>query len=100
MNMRVESLADLSRDIAGTYRRTASAGEAIDPAVAEADLAAVLRDGYVVLPDLLSALDLAEVRGAVTSLLDKTGRNNFEGESTQRVYSVLNKTRACDGIAA
>jgi ectoine hydroxylase-related dioxygenase (phytanoyl-CoA dioxygenase family) len=32
----------------------------------------------------------------VTPLLDKTGRNTFEGQRTQRVYSVLNKTRACD----
>jgi ectoine hydroxylase-related dioxygenase (phytanoyl-CoA dioxygenase family) len=34
----------------------------------------------------------------VTPLLDKHGRNNFEGALTQRVYSVLNKTRACDRI--
>ncbi len=31
-------------------------------------------------------------------LLDRHGRNPFEGHATQRVYSVLNKTRACDRI--
>ena len=45
----------LGADLAGTYPRTVSAGQNVDPAVADADLAAVLRDGYVILPDLLSA---------------------------------------------
>jgi ectoine hydroxylase-related dioxygenase (phytanoyl-CoA dioxygenase family) len=30
--------------------------------------------------------------------LDKTGRNNFEGWRTQRAYSLLDKTRACDRL--
>ena len=89
----------LGADLAGTYRRTVSAGAGIDPAVADADLARVQRDGYVILPDLLSADELAEITEAVTSLLDRSGRNPFEGHRTQRVYSVLNKTRACDRIA-
>lgn len=89
----------LSADLAGTYPRTASAGESVDPAVAEADLAAVRRDGYVILPDLLSAEQLLGIRDAVAPLLDRHGRNPFEGHATQRIYSVLNKTRACDVIA-
>jgi len=89
----------LSADLAGTYPRTASAGQNVDPAIADADLAAVQRDGYVILPDLLSADQLAAIREAVQPLLDRHGRNPFEGHSTQRVYSVLNKTRACDVIA-
>ena len=89
----------LSADLAGTYRRTASAGQGVDPAVVDSDLAQVLRDGYVILPDLLSAEELAGIRDAVGPLLNRHGRNPFEGQSTQRVYSVLNKTRACDVIA-
>lgn len=89
----------LSKDLAGTHRRTASAGQTVDSAVADADLAAVLRDGYVVMPDLLDAGQLEEIRAAVTPLLDHHGRNSFEGGLTQRVYSVLNKTRVCDVIA-
>lgn len=71
----------------------------MDPAVAEADLAAVLRDGYVILPDLLTAAEFDEIRESVGPLLDLLGRNGFEGHATQRVYSVLNKTRSCDRIA-
>jgi ectoine hydroxylase-related dioxygenase (phytanoyl-CoA dioxygenase family) len=95
----VSSLMDLGGDLAGTYRRTASSGASIDAAVGEADLAALQRDGYVILPDLLTPAELGEIRDAVAPLLDRHGRNGFEGRTTQRVYSVLNKTRTCDRIA-
>ena len=99
MSTEVSSLIDLSGDLAGTYRRTASSGAAIEAEVVDADLAALQRDGYVILPDLLTAQELDEIREAVAPLLDRRGRNGFEGHTTQRVYSVLNKTRSCDRIA-
>jgi ectoine hydroxylase-related dioxygenase (phytanoyl-CoA dioxygenase family) len=95
----VTSLTDLSGDLAGTYRRTASSGASIDAAVVEADLTALQRDGYVILSDLLTPAELDEIREAAAPLLDRHGRNGFEGRMTQRVYSVLNKTRTCDRIA-
>ncbi|OHV04425.1 phytanoyl-CoA dioxygenase family protein [Mycobacterium talmoniae] len=99
MSAEVSSLTDLGGDLAGTYRRTASSGETVDAAVVQADLAAVQRDGYVILPDLLTSEERSEIREAVSPLLDRHGRNRFEGHRTQRVYSVLNKTRTCDRIA-
>ncbi|WP_069162667.1 phytanoyl-CoA dioxygenase family protein [Nocardia altamirensis] len=99
MQTEVSSLVDLGGDLAGKYPRTTSSGASIDPAIVEADLAAVRRDGYVILPDLLSPDELADIRTAVEPLLDRHGRNLFEGHTTQRVYSVLNKTRTCDRIA-
>lgn len=99
MSTEVSYLADLSGDLAGTYRRTESSGATVDPAIVDADLATMARDGYVILPDLLSATQLDEIRAAVTPMLDRHGRNGFEGRSTQRIYSVLNKTAACDVIA-
>jgi ectoine hydroxylase-related dioxygenase (phytanoyl-CoA dioxygenase family) len=99
MSADVSSLLELRGDLAGTYRWTASSGASIDPAIAEADLAAVQRDGYVILPDLLTTDELAEIREAAGPLLDRHGRNAFEGRTTQRVYSVLNKTRTCDRVA-
>jgi ectoine hydroxylase-related dioxygenase (phytanoyl-CoA dioxygenase family) len=99
MSAEKKPFADLlNADLAGTYPRTESSGQSVDPVVAEADLAAVQRDGYVILPDLLSADELAHIRDSVTPLLDHHGRNAFEGRLTQRIYSVLNKTRACDVI--
>ncbi|MDH6194042.1 ectoine hydroxylase-related dioxygenase (phytanoyl-CoA dioxygenase family) [Mycobacterium frederiksbergense] len=99
MSTEVTSLAELAGDLAGTYRRTSSSGDHVDPAVADEDLAAVLRDGYVILPDLLTAAELDAIRKAVGPLLNRRGRNGFEGRTTQRVYSVFNKTRSCDRIA-
>ena len=100
MSINNQSFSELlNTDLAGTYPRTASAGVAVDPAVVDADLARVERDGYVILPDLLTAEQIAEIRCAALPLLDRQGRNAFEGRATQRVYSVLNKTRACDVIA-
>lgn len=43
--------------------------------------------------------ELDDIRTAAAPLLDRRGRNRFEGHTTQRVYSVLNKTRTCDRIA-
>ena len=99
MSTDVSSLMDLGGDLARTYRRTASGGASIDATVAEADLAALQHDGYVILPDLLTPAELGEIRHAVAPLVDRHGRNGFEGRMTQRVYSVLNKTRTCDRIA-
>lgn len=100
MSAEVSSVTDLAGDLAGTYRRTESSGNVIDPALVDADLAALLRDGYVILPDLLTARELSDIRDSVPDLLNLKGRNNFEGHKTQRVYSVLNKTRTCDRLAA
>ncbi|MBL1079367.1 phytanoyl-CoA dioxygenase family protein [Nocardia sp. 2] len=100
MGAEVSSVVDLAGDLAGRYRRTESSGGTVDPAVAQADLDAVLRDGYVILADLLTPEELAEIRREVRPLLDRTGRNNFEGHATQRVYSLLNKTRSCDRVVA
>jgi ectoine hydroxylase-related dioxygenase (phytanoyl-CoA dioxygenase family) len=96
----VTSLDDLRTDLAGTHRAQPSAGATVDEAVAAQDRAAVEADGYVVLEGLLSADQVEEVRRGITPLLDRSGRNSFEGKRTQRVYSVLAKTRVCDAIAA
>ncbi|MFB7716137.1 phytanoyl-CoA dioxygenase family protein [Nocardia sp. NPDC056100] len=100
MSAEVSSVTDLAGDLAGKYRRTESSGSTVDPAVVEADLVAVLRDGYVILPDLLTDDELKAIHDDVDSLLNLKGRNNFEGHATQRIYSVLNKTRSCDRLAA
>lgn len=95
---RIADLEDLSLDLARRHRSGASVGATVAPSVADADLRAVERDGYVILENLLGPGECERIRAAVTPLLDRTGRNTFEGERTQRVYSVLNKTRACDRL--
>jgi ectoine hydroxylase-related dioxygenase (phytanoyl-CoA dioxygenase family) len=95
---RIADLEDLRHDLARQHRATGSIGATVDPALVHADLAALERDGYVVLENLINPEECERIRAAVTPLLDKTGRNSFEGERTQRIYSVLGKTRACDRL--
>lgn len=94
----VHHVADLGTDLGRRHRATASGGASVDPAVAEADLAALHRDGYVVLPDLIEPAELARIRSAFSEVLGPVGRNNFEGHRTQRAYSLLGKTRAADRL--
>ena len=95
---KIADLEDLGHDLARQHKATASIGASVNPAVVEADLAALERDGHVVLENLIDAEECERIRAAVAPLLDRTGRNSFEGERTQRVYSVLGKTRACDRL--
>lgn len=94
----VTTLEDLRGDLAQRYRRTRSGGQSVDTAVVDADMAALDRDGYVVWENLLTAEQCREIREVVRPWLAHTGRNSFEGRRTQRVYSLLSRTRLCDGL--
>ncbi len=84
---------------AGTHRTTQSnAIEQVGRATVEADLEAIAKQGYVVIEGLLSEGELRAIRAAVAPLLAHQGRNDFEGLKTQRVYAVLEKTRALDRL--
>jgi hypothetical protein len=92
------TLEDLRGDLALRYKWTSSGGTSVDPSVVEADMAALARDGYVIWENLLSADDCREIREVVQPWLGHTGRNSFEGRRTQRIYSVLSRTRVCDRL--
>ncbi|PBA29879.1 phytanoyl-CoA dioxygenase [Mycobacterium intracellulare] len=94
----VTTLEDLRGDLAQRYKRTPTGGSSIDSAIAEADMADLDRDGYVIWENLLSAEECAHIRQTVRPWLGHTGRNSFEGRRTQRIYSVLSRTRACDRL--
>ncbi len=49
------------------------------------------QDGYVILPRVLSAEQVAETRQELAPHLAPFGRNPFEGERTQRAYALLAK---------
>lgn len=59
----------------------------------EEALAAFARDGYVILKGLLSSAEVAELVTALAPYEEARpmGRNNFEGEKSQRVYSLAGK---------
>jgi ectoine hydroxylase-related dioxygenase (phytanoyl-CoA dioxygenase family) len=68
------------------------------PGEQAAALAALQRDGYVILEDLIDAEACERIRAEAERLADKRGANPFEGHLTQRVYSPLTKTRAIDDL--
>jgi ectoine hydroxylase-related dioxygenase (phytanoyl-CoA dioxygenase family) len=59
----------------------------------ERDLATIQENGFVVIEKLLADDELAEIRRALAPHLaaDPSGRNNFEGYRTQRVYSLVGR---------
>jgi Phytanoyl-CoA dioxygenase (PhyH) len=61
----------------------------------------LLDDGYVVVTGMMSDADLQAAREDLARILAAapTGRNFFEGYSTQRVYAIFAKTRTFDRAA-
>jgi ectoine hydroxylase-related dioxygenase (phytanoyl-CoA dioxygenase family) len=56
--------------------------------------------GYTILRDFLSPADLAEVRSALAPYLSAhSGRNNFEGYKTERVYTLVARAKVFERIA-
>ncbi|MFV1362490.1 phytanoyl-CoA dioxygenase family protein [Mycolicibacterium elephantis] len=94
----VTTLEDLRGDLAGRYKWTPSSGASVDPAIVEADMAAIDRDGYIIWENLLSADECRQIKETVEPRLVHPGRNAFEGRHTQRVYSLLSRTRICDRL--
>ncbi len=60
---------------------------------AEHHLAHYREHGFVILPDVLGASEIDALRAALQPYLDLgvQGRNNFEGERTRRVYSLVGR---------
>ncbi len=59
------------------------------------------RDGYVIVPDVLAGDEVAGIRAGLQTLLaaTPTGRDDFEGHRTRRIYAIFAKTRLLDGPA-
>ena len=69
-----------------------------DP-VTRANIKQVLEHGYVVIPDCFTKAEAQEAKDEIDRLLRSDpigGRNAFEGINTNRIYSLLNKTRVFD----
>jgi ectoine hydroxylase-related dioxygenase (phytanoyl-CoA dioxygenase family) len=77
--------------------RTVSAATATGEEIA----ARLADDGYVIVTDMMSGADVQTARADLDRVLEttKTGRNPFEGYSTQRVYALFAKTRTFDQAA-
>jgi ectoine hydroxylase-related dioxygenase (phytanoyl-CoA dioxygenase family) len=72
-----------------------------DPGVVERVLADLVTDGYAVVDSLLTSDEAATIRAGLRQILDATptGRNDFEGFQTRRIYAIFAKTRVFDALA-
>jgi ectoine hydroxylase-related dioxygenase (phytanoyl-CoA dioxygenase family) len=70
-------------------------------ATVETVVAGMEADGYTIVEGLLTPDEVEAVRSDLRSVLASTptGRNDFEGFATQRVYALFAKTRAFDAPA-
>ncbi len=85
-------------DHAGTHKQLEIDGARNSSAI-EADFETLMRDGYVIIKNLLSKDECEAIKAEGLALLGHKGRNSFEGLKTQRVYDVLSKTRLTDKLA-
>lgn len=58
----------------------------------------VNKSGYVMIPELVTAADMASIKSDVMPLLQHDGRTEFEGYKTRRIYSVFEKTLALNPL--
>ena len=93
----VSNIADLQKDIAGTHRVPKPVRD-VAPEIAASDWNALQEHGYVMIENLISDEQCAQIKQELGPLLTHKGRNAFEGVKTQRVYSTISKTRICDGL--
>jgi ectoine hydroxylase-related dioxygenase (phytanoyl-CoA dioxygenase family) len=73
----------------------------VDRATPENVVEGLGEDGYVIVEGALASGDVARARDDLARVLAQTptGRNDFEGFSTQRVYALFAKTRTFDEAA-
>jgi ectoine hydroxylase-related dioxygenase (phytanoyl-CoA dioxygenase family) len=64
-------------------------------------LADLDRDGYSIVPGVLTSDEAEAIRQELTAIADTIphGRNAFEGFHTRRIYALFRKTRLLDGAA-
>lgn len=66
--------------------------------LAETALERLSEDGFVILPSVFNKDYIHALADDIDPLFNFTGRNDFEGRSTQRVYSLVSRTRSADPI--
>lgn len=85
------------QDLARTHGFTHSeAARLVDQDQLNEQHETLLRNGYVIIENLVPEQVLDALRAAASPHLEKVGRNSFEGELTQRIYGLPEKLRAAD----
>jgi len=59
---------------------------------------ALQTNGYVIVPNILNKDEVTKLNAYVIDNADYYGRNEFEGEKTKRIYSLITKSRLFDTL--
>lgn len=86
-------------ELAKKYPSTAGTGPQAPAEDVDRCMEAVERDGYVIIENLISAELLAEIKQSLIPKFEyDSGRNNFEGFKTQRLYAFFEKSLVCNPL--
>ena len=78
--------------------KASSARHGVDAQQVETLLKELLKEGFVILPKLIDEQTIERIRQETKPFLAYDGRTDFEGYKTRRIYSVIEKTLACNPI--
>jgi ectoine hydroxylase-related dioxygenase (phytanoyl-CoA dioxygenase family) len=98
--MRFDEMDEIKKDIAGTHEALARRAETEEERRSADDAMTQVREqGFVIFERLLDEETLAALKADLLPRFDRFGRNEgLEGRRTQRIYSLLAKTRSCDRL--
>ena len=91
--VRDEIVAEQRAALAASAERHGVDADRVQQLIAE-----VHENGYVIVHDMIGADVIDRIRSETAPLLEHDGRNEFEGFRTRRIYSVIEKTFACNPI--
>lgn len=96
----VEDVTEFGRvELAKRYPSTAGTQAAVPVEEIDRCMAAVERDGYVVIENLIPPELVAEIKtDLIPRFVHDAGRNNFEGFKTQRLYAFFEKSLVCNPL--
>jgi hypothetical protein len=92
-HIRAEILTEQQAALAGSTERRGVDRDQVEPL-----LASVREQGYVIIRDLISEEVIDCIRTETRPSLVHDGRTEFEGFKTRRIYSVIEKTLACNPL--
>ena len=96
----VEDIEEYSSvELAKKYKSTAGSQPKADPNEVDRCMEAVERDGFVVIENRISPELIAEIKEDLIPRFEyESGRNNFEGFKTQRLYAFFEKSLVCNPL--
>ncbi len=93
MAKRAITTETIKTDLSGRYKSTARSQDHVDCAIIDSAMVQINRDGYIIFESLFTPAQMEALKGdALTRFKHAKGRNNFEGFSTQRLYSMMAET--------